>query len=134
MVSWSGLFDRQYGQPYAPLGTNNTKEFNATEKATLTRAFRGRGNRMLAAVVQALTGAAVGGAASATYKQVAGDANPSSPLTGGGVRTVSTSTDVGRVTTVADQTLVVTLLTATSAPTYPVDRSGSGGGGKLGTW
>lgn len=133
MANWSGLWDRQYGTPYSQLG-GNTKEFNSTEKAEVARLFRGRGSRIMGAVLRALTGAAVGGTATQTYRQVASEGDINAGLSNGGKRTVNTVTDINRVTTSADETLIDEMTTRLNAPTsYPTDKGG-GGGGKLGSF
>lgn len=127
MTMWVGLWNRHYNTPYTALGSNNTKELNGAQKREIARIFRGRGNRPFAKLLEALTGAAVGQTATATAKQIAAASTVGTAVSGGGVRTINTLTDISRATTAADLTLVDALFNEVTAPTYPVDRSGNGG-------
>jgi hypothetical protein len=128
MTSWSGLWNRHYGEAYSALGSNNTEEANGTQKRKLARMFRARGNRPLAKLIEALTGAAVGGSASATYTQIPAHTTIGVAVSGGGLITPAAVTDLDRVTVTADATLVDGILEEKTYPaTYPVDLSGNGG-------
>lgn len=134
MANWSGLWDRQYGTPYSQLGSN-TSEYNGTLKQEVANLGRGRGGRILASIIAALTGAAAGQTAASTYKQVDADPALGQSYSGGGKRTVSTKTDINRATTGADVTLVDNLLgQINGALITSTDKSGNGGGGKVGSF
>lgn len=137
--SYSGLYDRWYGQPYSPLGTN-TNEVNATERLAVARVLRSKGGRAFARLMYALTGAGAGATATEAAASLAASAGiaggVNDPLSQGGKRTVAATNLVNRVTTAADIALVQDTLTKAFGPTvnsgYPVDKSGNGGGGKVG--
>lgn len=132
-MSYSGLWNREYGEPYSPLGTNNTNELNNTTRKRLSKLLRGRGDRILATLLKSLNGAAVGETANAEYIQIAADPSLSSAYSGGGARVINTKTDIDRVTTAADKTMIDEIIDQTFHPNpYPKDKSGAGGGGKLG--
>lgn len=88
------------------------------------------GFRKYSGLFAALIGAASGGAATKTHKQVAEDAaisdlgNP-----GGGLRTIETVTDISRVTTAADVTALKAFTSAVKflPSPYVADLSGNGG-------
>jgi hypothetical protein len=131
---YSGHWNQDFGQPYSPLGTNNTSEQNNTIRTHLTKLVsRGRGPRRLMALIRALNGAAAGGAALVTHRQVSPDIVVGEPAVNGGARVINTVNDVDRVTTAADQTMVQDILDRVFAPNpYPLDRSRNGGGSQLG--
>lgn len=143
MANWSGLWDRQYGIPYTQLGTQigyteNTIEFNSTKMLKLAKTLRQRGDRVLARIMYALTGAAAGGSASENLSRLTAVQGLGDALSNGGQRTVASVSLVNRVTTAADVTLVQRLLTQTFGPTlvsgYVRDTAGNGGGGKVGAF
>jgi hypothetical protein len=79
--------------------------------------------------METLNGAAAGQAALSTFKRVQAR-NGDDTL--GGVRTVETRSIVNRVTSAGDKTVIDNILKGTSKPTYPTEKSGNSGGGKLG--
>lgn len=93
------------------------------------------------AVMLALNGAAVGGAALATKPFVRAQDTSPGDVTAvgelGGVRAVDIVNLINRVTVASDETYVDNLLTVRHGPViptgYPVDLSGNGGGGKVGS-
>lgn len=131
MTSYSGLFDNEFGVPHTLLSAS-VNQNNA--RVTLKRLFGNRayGRGVAAKTLIALIGAAAGDAtAASTHKRVQAVAD----VTGneqGGDRTIETFTGIDRVTTAADVTSFDAALALSSKPTYAVDRSGNGGGGKLG--
>lgn len=132
-MAYSGLWNREYGENYSPLGTNNTAEWNNTTRKRLSKLLKGRGDRILATLLKSLNGTAAGATASATYEQIAADPSLSSAYSGGGKRTINTKTDINRATTAADETMIDGIIDESFHPvSYPVDKSGAGGGGKLG--
>ena len=134
MPNWSGLWNNHYGQNYSGLG-NNTADFNSTELRMMERGFRGRAGRVIGAIVAAVTGNAAGPNAVSTKKRVAHDPHLGVSYAMGGQRTIETETEINRATTAGDVTLIDALVTAKSAPAvYPVDKSGNGGGSKIGSF
>lgn len=137
--SYSGLFDRFYGTPYAGVSTFNTSENNNSERLDIARQLRSKGGRALARLLITLAGAAPGATASETLSQltsaagVSGGAND--PLSQGGKRVVAPVTLINRATTSGDATMLQGIATQAFGPVvntgYPVDKSGNGGGAKL---
>ena len=130
-MGYSGLWDRQYGIPYAGLGVN-TSEISSAEKKLLGIQLTPRGRKVLNKLMRALNGVAAGANATSTVKQIAADVGLGQAYSGGGLRVINTVTDINRNTVAADQTFINAILDLVSAPTYPVDASGNGGGGKGG--
>jgi hypothetical protein len=86
-------------------------------------------------LIRALNGTASGGTATATHAQRTADPSLGQAYSGGGAIAIATVNDVSRVTTAADVTLINAVLDKTFAPSpYPVDKSGNGGGGKVGAF
>lgn len=133
MTNYSGLWDGHYGSPYASLGVN-TAEQNHGENMHLAKLLKARGNRPLARLMYTLMGVAAGQTASESVKRIPHATNPrTDPTAFAGNRTPQSESIINRVTTSADQTLIRGLLTQEFAPaSYPVDKSGNGGGSKLG--
>lgn len=139
MANYSGLWDRQYGVPYLQLGAQiganiNSSEQNSGESRQFSKLLRQRGNRPLARLLYALTGAAAGGSAQESFGQLTSVQGLGDPTSNGGRRTITSVNAINRVTTAGDITLIQALLTQIFGPTiptgYPTDRGG-GGGGKI---
>lgn len=125
-MSFTGLWNNVYGAPYALTGSRNKLERD------IAIAFEKAGSQPLSAVAIALNGSAVGGTAARTRARVLALRS----LSGydlGGQRAIETVTDINRATTAADETALDAIYNGVFALTsYPVDRSGNGGGGKVG--
>ena len=94
--------------------------------------LRAKGNRKVAALMDSLLGAAVGQQATSSYKRVT-ETPQFSNVGLGGARPLETRTIINRPSTAADLTLLDRMHNETFKPAaYPVDKSGNGGGGKLG--
>jgi hypothetical protein len=134
MSTYSGLWNGHYGQTYSALGANNTVEQNNTTRSHLTKLVaRGRGNRKLMALMRALNGVAAGGTAAVSHVQRTATPDLTAAYSGGGAVPIATVSDVNRVTTAADQTLINAIFDKVFAPSpYPTDASGNGGGNKVG--
>lgn len=133
MPSYSGLWNGIYGINYSALASNgNTFEQNNRLRTNLTKLVsRDRGTRKLMSLLRALNGVAPGGTATATFKTDEAVVANGNPLSNGGKRNIVTKTDVNRVTTAADVTLINGIWDKTFAPNpYPVDKSRNGGGNK----
>ena len=126
-MSFTGLWNGVYGTPYALTNSRNKLERD------IALAFEKAGAQPLSAVAIALNGSAVGGTASRTRRRVLAVRS----LSGydlGGQRAIEAVTDINRATTAADETALDNIYNGVFALTsYPVDRSGNGGGGKVGT-
>jgi hypothetical protein len=96
--------------------------------ARLMKTFRrGAGTAAAIQLLYTLLGAATGGTATKTKKQVQGVVGGA-----GGMTPIETITLVNRATTAADLTAFQALLTRTPFPaSYVADLSGNGGGGKV---
>jgi hypothetical protein len=135
MPSWAGLWDNVHAQPYALTG-----EPGATARA-VARLMAPQGNRLFGSIATALTGAVPGGPVNVGYTQV--QSRVADGATMGGVQPIATYTVVNRNTTATDELQIDQQLTPRFMPPvlqagiecsgYPVDKSGNGGGGKLGT-
>lgn len=85
----------------------------------IARKMNKRGMRDVRALMDALLGAAAGGAASASYKRIT---HPTDSDNLGGLRTVETIDLVNRVTTVGDDTTITSrVLSFSSQPSYPTN-------------
>jgi hypothetical protein len=132
MPSYSGLWNGVYGVNYSALASNgNTFEQNNRLRNTITKLIsKDRGTRKLMALLRALNGVAPGGTATSQFKTISSDVQRGQPMTNGGKRTIDTKLDMNRATTAADVTSINAMLDKLYYPTYPVDRSRNGGGGK----
>lgn len=101
----------------------------------LARLLKRNQTRDLVAAMVALNGAAVGGTATSTYKQVHSQTfQPTFIGEFAGNRQIDTITAINRATTAADQTFINDMLNNAlleAGITYPTDASGVGGGGKI---
>jgi hypothetical protein len=126
MPAWSGLFDGVHNTPHSLINQQPNIERD------ISRQLRKPGNRALKGLIRALTGAATGGTATEQYRRVTA-VRADSNFNMGGVRPIEVVSDVNRVTTSADKTRIDNITDARFSPqTYPVDRSGNGGGSKVG--
>lgn len=130
MPSWSGFWDNEGGAPYAPLGNSVNKE-DAYDKLATLFANRVYSHAAARELIYSLVGGNVGDPASSAHKRVqaAQDLNAN---VNGGARAIESFLDINRVTTSADITRIQGALRQSSKPTYPVDKSGNGGGSKGG--
>lgn len=138
-TGWSGFwqltgdFTQHTALPNAAGG--NTTPF----AGKVARTFSGEQLREIRTVMIALLGAAAGGAALKTYKNVHGAVGPDQtvPLVSaidalGGLRTIDVNTVINRVTTAADLAIVKKFFDGTwnasqmATLGYPVDPSGNG--------
>lgn len=129
MPGYSGLYNGVYGVDYGVLP--NTVG-NGQEQIARSVARRLYGRAALRGLLRALNGAAVGGTASENHARVQAQRDLDNNVQGG-KRVIETFVDINRATTAADVTMISNMLTQKSQPnSYPVDRSGNGGGSKLG--
>lgn len=138
---YSGLFD---GVPDVNGGGVSGHSLLHGEENTdgnLRPSFRGRVSRLmrknrnamrvLNELMQTTIGAAAGSAAADSYKRVQG-VQALNDVGSGGAVPIVTRTLIDRNSTAADVTELKKLFTDDSKPTYVVDASGNGGGGKVG--
>lgn len=130
MTSYSGLWNNEFGENYSALSDS---ERVGNTKTALARVFAQRlyGRSSVRELLYALIGSAAGGNAAATHKRVKAESDVNSNVLGGS-RTIETHSAVDRVTTADDVTDLKAALHLSPAPSYPTDKSGNGGGSKLG--
>lgn len=127
MPTWAGGWDAQFGQPYALRNERDVLH----RRVGMT--YQRDGMQIERAIDKALNGAVVGETATAAVRQVEAVQSVAS-LGLGGKRNIISKTLINRATTAADQTALNAIYDAKFAPTtYPVDKSGMGGGGKVST-
>jgi hypothetical protein len=128
MPVFSGLWNNIWGADHSLTGSQQR------QKRMISRIMEKPGNRKLRGLMLALNGAAAGGTATVTHKQIAGPAStPIAVGAYGGTRTVETVTDVNRATTAADETNIDQIINDKFAPaSYPANRSGREYGGMAG--
>lgn len=131
MVSYSGLWDKEYGQSYSMLSTsvNINSNYDVLARAFANKIYsRGATGRLL----RTLVGAAAGTTATLSHKRAKAERDLLTNANGG-KRVIETFYDINRATTAADATRLQSALDLQSRPaTYPKDKAGVGGGGKLG--
>lgn len=124
MPAWSGLYDGVYATPYSTIGVPNTGR-------KLRRALKGMTALKYKEILRTFVTDDVGTTALATHKRISaqtfGDMS-----TLGGVRVIDTVTDVNRAITAADETAILVDVDGVHTPTFPTEKSGNSGGGKLG--
>lgn len=126
MPNWAGGWDHVFSQPYALLNEPDAT-LRGIARLMAPQAQKGRGE-----IAVELTGSAVGAAASASVAQVA--PRQADGMNLGGLVPIVQTVAVGRPTEAADAAILDAQFQPTFAPTtYPVDKSGNGGGGMLGT-
>jgi len=130
MPTWSGLWNGQVGQPYAPLnnaGNGNTADHNRGKWSQLARLTRGPSGRRMGALIRTLTGQAPGALAQASTYQVPSNPAPGQSYSGGGYIRAVQKYDINRNTTAADETWIDSATQEQRYPTYVKDKSGAGG-------
>lgn len=132
MPAWSGLYNGEYLENYAPLGSTKYKE-NAYRILGTMFGKRTQSRAVVRELLYSLVGGNVGDPASSTHKR----AQATQDLTAnvqGGARVIESYIDINRVTTAADVTRIQGVLRQSAQPNYTtgVDKSGNGGGGKGG--
>ena len=125
MPAWSGLFDNVFAD-----GPHTLQVNIVPLRRKMTRVVKRKSMAVITELIRELNGATTGETALAEHVRVQGSQILQSDA--GGVRPIETVELINRVTAAADQTAIETMFTEQRDPTYPVDASGNGGGGKLG--
>lgn len=126
MPAWAGLWDGVYNQTYAPLNEPGSA-LRGIARLMAPQALRAQGR-----VGDMLTGSVLGSLAQESISQVVATRADGANL--GGKVAIAPTVIINRVTTAADEATLDAQFTPSFAPSsYPVDKSGNGGGGKLGT-
>lgn len=121
-MGWSGLWNNEFDEDYSLLVNKNPRR-NRMQRVVNRASFRA-----FKELFDTLIGAAAGGNAVASHKQVGHPATPIALGALGGSRTIDTISDINRATTAADVTnLKEVVVNVDVAPTYPADLSGNGG-------
>lgn len=130
MASYSGLWNNEYGENYSRLSVG---EHIGNGRTAVSRVFANRlySRAELRAIFKSLIDGAVGDNATATHKRVKAERDLESNVQGG-VRTIETFTAINRNTNAEDEAQALRALELSAQPVYPIDRSGNGGGSKLG--
>lgn len=124
MPAWSGLYDGIHMTPYTAIGV-------AQPQRRLRRAVRGLVALKLKKTLRTFITDDVGTTITATHSRVPAPA-PFSPGMNGGKITAEVVTDISRAATAADETALLLEVDNLHTPTFPTERSGNSGGGKLG--
>lgn len=131
MSSYSGLWNNEYGESYSllPSAQRQGNELTALSKVFANRIY-GRG--VIRELMMTLMGTVAGSTAYDAHKRVQAESDVNSNVLGG-KRVIETFVGVDRATTSADVTTINGALARAFAPSsYPTDKSGNGGGNKLG--
>ena len=124
MPAWSGFWDSVHTGGHSLIGRKNAGR-------RLARAVRGLASKAQKELLRTLVTDDVGTAAAASHTRIAA-MTPFNYPTAGGVRTVETVTDISRDVEAADETSLLLDIDYNHTPTFPVEKSGNSGGGKLG--
>lgn len=126
-TGYQGLWTTIHGaSAYSTIGALTQAEQD------VRRTTRSRGDKAMMRRLYALIGAAAGGTALQSISRRSYQSDIGG-FTYGGLATIVVDTPINRVTTAADVTDIKAILDARNTfATYPVDRSGNGGGGKRG--
>lgn len=139
MPTYSGLYNTVYSDGQLTIGVGlpldrvvDTREVSNNVRVRAAKHFIGRGDRIIARLIRTLVNGAVGDTATQTYRQVAAVQGFDIGMTSGGRRVINTINDVNRATVAADLTTLNLVTDYSSAPpSYPIDLSRNGGGGKV---
>lgn len=125
MPAWSGFWNGIYGANHFLIDSKAVRR-------SFGQSLMGYGRKAYNATMRTLVNGNLGDTALKDYTRVAvQDIN--NPLTLGGKRTIETKTAINRATVQADIDRIIDDLDFDNSPTpWPVDKSGNGGGGKLG--
>lgn len=123
-MAWSGLWNGVYQENHALIGVPSVRR-------RVGRALRGMSSKFYNEIVRTFVTDDVGSAAAASHTRIAAQ-NPNDIGTSGGVRTVETVTDISRNLAAADETKLLADIDNDHTPTFPTEKSGNSGGGKLG--
>lgn len=124
MPAWSGLYDGVYSAPYSTIGKPNTG-------LKVRRALKGLTALKYKQILRTFITDDVGTTATKTHARIAAQDN-TDMSTLGGKRLTQTVTDINRAITAADETALLVDVDGVHTPTFPVEKSGNSGGGKLG--
>lgn len=119
---WAGLWNHVYGESHAIIDGQNVRR-------GLGLSLHGRGRFKYNRIIYSFLFGDLGTVALAQNIYIKAQ-DPADFTTLGGVRPITTFTQINRAVTEADRTAVNQDLTYHNSPTWPVDKGGNGGGGK----
>lgn len=126
MPAWSGFWNHTYSDGHKFMG-----RAQAVRRA-VGRVMHGQGRAGYNSVVHTLVNGNVGDTALKTHVRVASQ-NVNDPMSLGGKRTTEVKTIINRATTDNDRLIILDDFDYDNSPEpWPVDKSGNGGGGKVG--
>jgi hypothetical protein len=126
-AGYSGLWNTYFNTQYATIQTRQ----NALRHANVE--LKGLGNKAVRKLIVTLLGAAAGATATDATAQRIYQSDLGGGGNLGGLIPIISRTAINRATTAGDVTDIVNSLTERNVvATYPVDKSGNGGGGKRG--
>lgn len=130
MSSYSGLWNNEYGENYSLLGDDANI---GNRRTALARVFAGRlyGRAAMRELINTLVSGDVGDTATTGHKRVKAERDLEDNVQGG-ARSIETHYAVNRATTADDVSDIDDALNLSPAPNYVGDKSGNGGGNKLG--
>jgi hypothetical protein len=135
---WSGLWNRLEGKQHDLLTPFDYNTFGGT-LVVRGHAMARRINRLLMTRGGRIAAESVYDGFADNYKQVASSAQPGNPIMNGGKITISVHTPIGVTLNNAQNQVEKSNAPRTNAVAgqpvdmgYPVDKSGNGGGGKMG--
>lgn len=124
MPAWSGLWNGVHTDGHTLTGVANPQR-------RIRRSVRGMVAKKFQEILRTFVTDDVGSPAVASHTRVAAD-TPFAVGLGGGVRAIETVSDINRNLTAADETALLLEVDNDHTPTFPVEKSGNSGGGKLG--
>lgn len=126
MPAWSGLWNHVYTDGHTLIGRREHAAYRR-----LSRSLRGMTAVRAREIVRTFITDDVGTTALASHTRIAAPA-PFNSTAHGGVHGIETITDINRALVAADETALLLEIDADHTPTFPTERSGNSGGGKLG--
>lgn len=120
-TGWQGLWNREYTD--LPNGYGSLPVNKWPQRNRIKRVVNRSGFRAFTELFDTLIGAAAGGTAAATHKQISAVVKTSGPQ-GGGLRTIDVITDINRASTAGDITALKEMVFGvTRRPTTYVNNS-----------
>ncbi len=127
MPAWAGLWNGVYQEDHSLIGLTNPGR-------RLARAI-GRQRqtaRVYNELLRTLVTDDVGSTAASTITRAAAESGADPGMSLGGVRSIETVAVINRAVTVDDETAILRDIDNDHTPTFPTEKSGNSGGGKLG--
>lgn len=114
--------------------TSGNVQFSGLQQTDdrLSKLLRARGNRVARRLMLTLFGVAPGSTATESFKRVTATQALNDPMALGGVVPIETVNAINRATTAGDVLNLQQSISRSTNLTYPVDPSGTTGGGKTG--